>query len=104
MALYWMPPSDPMTDWLLHLLEQPAHPVEVADEAGARRSGVEHDPHDMWTGGKRHAGLGHGLPRLPAAGIWHRERTGDVDAVDFEMERRVAGRRRDARLNRVVPR
>src|SRR5690349_11135510 len=121
MALYWMPPSDPpplavenvddlerakaeLTDWLLGSLSLPTHPVEVADETGGRRRAVEHHPHQVRSGRQRDARSGDRLPDLPSAGVRHRDRARHVDAVDFEVERRVARRRRHARLERVTPR
>ena len=66
------------------LRRRPPHEVDVPEVAGASVR-IDHKAEDVRTGTHRNAGDEDRRPRLPIAGVRHRNGTRHVDAVNFDM-------------------
>src|SRR4051812_17844117 len=72
------------------------NPIDVRrDLVSARR--IDHQLDRVLASRNLHAGLSHRGPLLKAAGVDELERTGDVLAIDLQVERSAAERRRHPR-------
>ena len=65
--------------------KRPAQRIQVPEES-SRSVRVDDDPHRVRSGRQRNARDGDRPPDLPAAGVGHRLRTGDVDTINLDVE------------------